>query len=98
MEYYKIDRLTGLKVFYGTLTIPVLCVGSIFSLEGFKFPFAVCVLLLSVFAGSTVVGVTNTHTNSSLRLFFSFEVETSMVIYLILDKSHSSIGNCKKKV
>lgn len=69
MKYYKIYRLSGVKVFYGALTIPMLCVGSNFSLEGLKISFAVGVVVLFVFAGSTVLGVNITNCYLYLRFF-----------------------------
>jgi hypothetical protein len=62
----------------------VLCVGSNFSLQGFKFSFAVRVVVFSVLAGSTVVGATITNCFYYLLFFFGFE--TSVVIFFILKK------------
>ena len=60
----------------------MLCVGSNFS-QGFKFSFAVRVAVCSVFAGAAVVGATIT--NCFYHLLIFLWIETSVVIFFILD-------------
>ena len=63
-------------------------------LTGFKFSFAVCVVVINVFAGSTVLGVTITNC-----FFYLLFLELKQLwLFFILEESRSLMAIAKKRV